>query len=44
MTTNPTIKRIAEQKYKYMCPDCGVEHNEEHHPPYCQSCIFSVTL
>lgn len=29
---------------KYTCPDCGLEHSEEHHPPYCQDCIFKVTL
>lgn len=29
---------------KYTCPDCGLVHSEEHHPPYCQDCIFKVTL
>lgn len=31
-------------KEKYVCPDCGYKHSEEHHPPYCQSCIFAITL
>ena len=44
-TIGKKIKRInyRDGGCKYICPDCGRKHNEEHHPPYCGDCIRAVT-
>jgi len=38
------VEVTKDNTKKYTCPDCGLEHSGEHHPPYCQDCIFKVTL